>query len=134
MKFSKTHEWVEIDEAGKVAKVGISRKALSELGEIVFIQLPKEGQILSDDEPMADQQPVLLSSKAAASEGVDCVFLIDGEEMEITDQTQRCIVMINGRSQDDIGRARKLWKRLKDAGETLSYWQQTDRGKWEKKA
>ena len=87
-----------------------------------------------DDEPMADQQPVLLSSKAAASEGVDCVFLIDGEEMEITDQTQRCIVMINGRSQDDIGRARKLWKRLKDAGETLSYWQQTDRGKWEKKA
>lgn len=87
-----------------------------------------------DDEPQADQQPVLLSATATNSDGADCVFLIDGEELEISSATERCIVMINGRNQDDVGRARKLWKRLKDAGETLSYWQQTDRGGWEKKA
>ncbi len=87
-----------------------------------------------DDEPQADQQPILLSAQAASSGEAECVFLIDGQEIEISPQTQRCIVMINGRNPEDVARARTLWKRLKDSGETLSYWQQSERGKWEKKA
>lgn len=87
-----------------------------------------------DDEPQADQQPVLLTASAAKSQGADCVFLIEGEDMDITDDTQRCIVMINGRNQDDVTRARAQWSKLKKTGATLSYWQQTDRGGWEKKA
>ncbi len=87
-----------------------------------------------DDEPMADQQPIILTSTAASSESAQCAFLLDGEQMDMAAETQRCIVMINGRSETDVARARSQWKRLKDAGETLSYWQQTDRGGWEKKA
>ena len=33
MKFSKTHEWVELDEEKGQARIGISKKALEELGE-----------------------------------------------------------------------------------------------------
>lgn len=87
-----------------------------------------------DDEPQADQQPILLTATAQSSEGADCVFLIGGQDMEVVAATERCIIMINGRSEDDVKRARAQWKKLKATGATLSYWQQTDRGGWEKKA
>ena len=87
-----------------------------------------------DDEPQADQQPILLSGSAKNSAGIDCVFLIGGEEIDIDPKTERCIIMINGRSDSDVQQARSVWKSLKASGENLSYWQQTERGRWEKKA
>ena len=44
------------------------------------------------------------------------------------------MVMINGRSQDDVTRERGRWKDLKEAGAILAYYQQDERGRWEKKA
>jgi len=44
------------------------------------------------------------------------------------------MVMINGRSQEDVQRERARWKALKNTGATLSYYQQNERGGWEKKA
>lgn len=61
MKFSKTHEWVALDEEKGRARIGISKKALEELGEIVFVSLPQVGSVLSPEEPMA----VVESTKAA---------------------------------------------------------------------
>ncbi len=87
-----------------------------------------------DDEPLSDQQPILLSSTATSSEGHDCVFLVDGAEMEIAAATERCIVMIDGRDDMRVNSARALWKKLKATEANLSYWQQDERGKWEKKA
>jgi len=46
----------------------------------------------------------------------------------------RAMVMINGRSQEDVKRERARWKRLSDAGESLAYYQQDERGRWTKKA
>ena len=87
-----------------------------------------------DDEPLADNQPILLSASAETSEGADCVFLVDGAQISITENTQRCLVMIDGRSDASIQSGRRYWKSLKDQGADLSYWQQNDRGSWEKKA
>ena len=87
-----------------------------------------------DDEPLADNQPVVLSSTATNSQGFDCVFLIDGEEIETDKGTERCLVMIDGRNEARITAARKLWTKLKASGAVLSYWQQNARGGWEKKA
>jgi len=41
VRYSKTHEWVRAD--GDVATVGISDYAQSELGDIVFVELPEVG-------------------------------------------------------------------------------------------
>lgn len=41
LRYSSTHEWVE--PQGDVAKIGITDYAQSELGEIVFAELPKVG-------------------------------------------------------------------------------------------
>ena len=87
-----------------------------------------------DDEPLAEQQPITLSANAASAEGRSAVFLLGGTDIADMSGVERCMVMINGRSQDDVMRERKRWKTLKETGATLSYYQQNDRGSWEKKA
>lgn len=87
-----------------------------------------------DDEPMETLQPILLSATKDTAEGFDAVFLIDGAELSDMAGVSRAMVMINGRSQEDITRERGRWKALKDAGESLSYYQQDERGRWAKKA
>lgn len=87
-----------------------------------------------DDEPMADWQPILLSSEADDAKGFDAVFLIGGAEISDMSGVERAMVMINGRSENDVVRERGRWKQLKDAGADLAYYQQNARGSWEKKA
>jgi len=86
-----------------------------------------------DDEPQTEQQPITLTGVANDAEGYQAVFLLGGAEIENMDSVKRCMVMINGRSQDDIQRERKRWKALKETDADLSYYQQNDRGAWEKK-
>ena len=87
-----------------------------------------------DDEPQAELQPILLSAATESAKGFDAVFLLGGASVKDMDGVSRAMVMINGRSQDDVMRERGRWKSLKDSGETLSYYQQDERGRWEKKA
>ncbi len=42
LRYTKTHEWVRLE--GNVATVGITDHAQSELTDIVFVNLPAEGQ------------------------------------------------------------------------------------------
>ena len=41
LKFTKDHEWLRIE--GDVATVGITAHAQEQLGDLVFVELPKEG-------------------------------------------------------------------------------------------
>jgi len=45
LKYTKSHEWVRLE--GDVATVGITDFAQSELGDIVFVELPNEGRALA---------------------------------------------------------------------------------------
>ena len=87
-----------------------------------------------DDQPQADEQPVLLTSTATASGAADCVFLLDGTDITVDDKAARCIILIDGQSESSVNKARKKWTELKASGHNISYWQQTSRGGWEKKA
>ncbi|MBO8168102.1 MAG: glycine cleavage system protein GcvH [Thermoanaerobacteraceae bacterium] len=41
LKYSKDHEWVKLD--GNIATVGITHYAQDQLGDVVFVELPMEG-------------------------------------------------------------------------------------------
>ncbi len=43
LKFAKTHEWVAVDPATKIATVGLSAFALEALTDLVYVDLPKVG-------------------------------------------------------------------------------------------
>lgn len=56
LKYSKTHEWVK-DEDG-IFTIGLSDFAQEELGDIVFINLPMEGDEVVAGEAFADVESV----------------------------------------------------------------------------
>ncbi|MFY7843335.1 MAG: glycine cleavage system protein GcvH [Rhabdochlamydiaceae bacterium] len=60
-KYTETHEWVRGDSE-QTALVGISNYARQELGEIVYVEMPKVGSLIEQGE----QVSVLESTKAAA--------------------------------------------------------------------
>jgi glycine cleavage system H protein len=45
LKYTKSHEWVRVD--GNLATIGITDHAQSELGDIVFVDLPAVGAEIS---------------------------------------------------------------------------------------
>ncbi|GAA0368974.1 glycine cleavage system protein GcvH [Bacillus horti] len=47
LKYSEEHEWVRVE--GNKAYIGISDFAQSELGDIVFVELPEEGDEVEQD-------------------------------------------------------------------------------------
>ena len=44
-RYTKEHEWIEVD--GKIGTVGITDYAQNSLGDIVFVELPKVGDVLA---------------------------------------------------------------------------------------
>ena len=87
-----------------------------------------------DDEPMSERQPIVLSSGATSSASSDCILLLDQADIELSDAAQRCIVIIEGQKADSVAFERARWKQLSQTDASLSYWQQNDRGEWQKKA
>ncbi|MEM9599917.1 MAG: DNA polymerase III subunit chi [Pseudomonadota bacterium] len=87
-----------------------------------------------EDRGRADQQPILLANAADRGSGFDAVFLIDGADIGELSDVSRVMIMIDGRSEVAVQRERTRWKALKDQDATMSYWQQTSQGSWEKKA
>lgn len=48
LKYTKEHEWIRLE--GDVAYVGITDYAQEQLGDIVFVDIPTEGETLAADE------------------------------------------------------------------------------------
>ena len=47
---------------------------------------------------------------------------------------QRVVLIFDGRDDRAVAGARSQWSALKKAGQALSYWQQAEDGRWEKRA
>ena len=73
MKFTEEHEWLRTE--GDIVVVGITEHASTQLGDVVFVELPEEGTTVSKD----DEIVVIESVKAAS----DILAPLDGEIIEI---------------------------------------------------
>lgn len=47
--YTKDHEWAQVDE--NIVTIGITEHAQGSLGEIVYVELPEEGQKVTQNEP-----------------------------------------------------------------------------------
>ena len=54
--YSKSHEWVKED--GEEVVIGLTDYAQSELGDLVFVNLPEEGDAITLGEPFSDVESV----------------------------------------------------------------------------
>ena len=85
LKYSKEHEWVKME--GNVATVGITDHAQSQLGDIVFVELPKVGASVTYMKAFG----VVESVKAAS----DIFSPISGKITAVNDQLAKSPESIN---------------------------------------
>jgi len=64
LRYSEEHEWVKVEE-GK-ARIGITHFAQSELGDIVFVELPQVGDEIKSNEPFGSVESVKTVSELYA--------------------------------------------------------------------
>ncbi|RMA43777.1 MULTISPECIES: glycine cleavage system protein GcvH [Paracoccaceae] len=73
MKYTEEHEWLRVED--DLVVVGITEYAATQLGDVVFVELPEEGlEVVKDDEV------VVIESVKAAS---DILAPLDGEIVEV---------------------------------------------------
>ena len=72
MRFTKDHEWVELN--GGVATIGITAYAAEQLGDVVFVETPEVGKTVKAGDGLA----VVESVKAAS----DVYAPVSGEVVE----------------------------------------------------
>jgi glycine cleavage system H protein len=92
MKFTEEHEWLMVD--GDVVVVGITEHASTQLGDVVFVELPEiETQVARGDEVC-----VIESVKAAS----DILAPLEGEIVEVNQKLVTNPGLVN---EDPMGEA-----------------------------
>ena len=84
-RYSETHEWVLVE--GGVATVGITDFAQAQLGDVVFLELPRAGQRLA----VGDSFGVIESVKAAS----DLYSPVEGTIKEINEKLTQNPELVN---------------------------------------
>ena len=83
--YTETHEWVSVDDA--VATVGITDFAQAQLGDVVFLELPRVGRLLE----AGDQFGVVESVKAAS----DLYSPVAGTVLEVNESLNTSPEQVN---------------------------------------
>lgn len=106
MKFTEDHEWLRPEAPGSdVIVVGITEYAATQLGDVVYVELPEiETQVAKGDEI------VVIESVKAAS---DIVAPIDGEIVEINEALAENPALVN---EDPMGDAWFFKIKVEDIG------------------
>ena len=102
--YTKDHEWIRLD--GDVAAVGITTYAQSQLGDVVFVDLPKIGTRVTKGEEAA----VVESVKAASEVNAPA----SGEVVAVNDALEAAPATVN---QDAEGAGWFVKLKLADASE-----------------
>jgi len=91
LKFSKEHEWVLVE--GDVALIGITEFAQSELGDVVYVELPEVGEKIIKDDPFGSVESV----KAVS----DLFAPVSGAVIEVNDSLPDNPELVNEDSYGD---------------------------------
>ncbi len=102
--YTTDHEWLRIE--GDVATIGVTDYAQSQLGDVVFVELPKVGRTLKKTEAAA----VVESVKAAS----DVYAPISGEVLEVNAELASEPALVNS---DAAGQAWFFKLKIADRGE-----------------
>ena len=117
LKFTKEHEWIKTEEDG-TAISGISDFAQEQLGDIVSIELPKDGSFFKQGQTIAIVDSVKASS--------DIYAPISGEIIEVNEGLIEKPEMIN-QSPYDLGWITKLKPSKMEEFESLMTKEKYDR-------
>lgn len=104
VRYTKDHEWVRLD--GDTAEVGITAYAQSQLGDVVFVELPAVGKTVSK----GGEAAVVESVKAAS----DVYAPVSGEVVAVNDALEAAPATVN---EDAEGKGWFMRLKVKDPSE-----------------
>jgi DNA polymerase-3 subunit chi len=81
-----------------------------------------------------ERQPVWVTAEDENPNAAQVLFLSDGARSASLSAYDLCAELFDGNDDAAVGAARARWKEYKDAGLTLIYYQQDERGRWVEKA
>ncbi|MGE0768528.1 MAG: DNA polymerase III subunit chi [Hyphomicrobiaceae bacterium] len=82
----------------------------------------------------AHLQPVLLTTGEDNPSKAAIRFLVDGAAIDSFAGYVRVVVIFDGADRGAVEAARSQWKSARTQGCAVTYWQQNDAGRWERKA
>lgn len=108
LKYAKTHEWMRLE--GDIATVGITDVAQSELGDVVYVDLPTQGRVLAAGDTFGSVESVKAVSDVYAP--------VAGEVLEVNEALGAQSELVN---EDPYGKGWMLKIRVADVagGEQL---------------
>jgi len=116
LKYTKDHEWAH--EEGEVLVIGVTDYAQDSLGEIVYIELPSEGDEITKGDPFGAVE----STKAVS----DLYAPVSGDVLEVNEALLDSPELINA---DPYGEAWMIKVKVYDHGELedlMTFEQYTD--------
>lgn len=102
LKYSNDHEWVRVE--GNEVFIGISDYAQSELGEIVFVDIPSEGETVAKGEVFGSIEAVKTVS--------DLIMPVSGTIIEVNTELEDAPELVN---QDPYGKGWIIKAEITDA-------------------
>lgn len=86
LKYTKEHEWIRVED-NQIGVVGITDYAQSELGDIVYVELPQIGKVVKQLEPFGTIEAV----KAVS----DLFSPVSGEVIEVNEKLKDSPDLVN---------------------------------------
>ncbi|MCL4678394.1 MAG: DNA polymerase III subunit chi [Alphaproteobacteria bacterium] len=80
------------------------------------------------------RQPVWLTHTNDNPNGAEVLIAGHGAAQAFGPEIALCCEMLDGRDEAEVQAARERWKVYKEAGHEVTYWQQNERGGWDKKS
>ncbi|MBI1206757.1 MAG: DNA polymerase III subunit chi [Azospirillum sp.] len=85
----------------------------------------------ADGDP--ENQPIWLTATEENPNRANVLLLVDGALAGQLERWDLVCDLFDGNDPEALAAARSRWRTAKSASHTLTYWQQSDRGAWERK-
>jgi DNA polymerase-3 subunit chi len=86
----------------------------------------------SSRDGFAEDQPIWLTTAEENPNGASMLVLADGTATSDIAAWGSAVEIFDGGDESAVAAARERWKAYKAAGHALTYWKQSEDGKWEK--
>lgn len=104
LKYTRDHEWVRVE--GEIAYIGITDYAQGELGEIVYVDIPTEGETIAKEEVFGSVEAVKTVS--------DLLMPVSGEVLEVNAELEDKPELVN---EDAYGKGWLIKSSINDEAE-----------------
>ena len=82
----------------------------------------------------AERQPIFLATDDTNPNGAQVAVMVDGVAPADPGGFERCLDMFDGTDPEALEAARARWRAHKERSDTVTYWEQTQGGAWERRA